>query len=125
LSQGGDDLLASRRVAAAGAAERLAEGAGEDVDAAQHATVLVGAAAALAEDAHRVGVVDHHHGVVALRQVADLGQRRDDAVHGEDAVGGDETDAGAGGLLEARLQVVHVGVAVAQPSRLAEPHAVD
>ena len=78
------------REAAAGAAERLAERGGHDVDAAGDAAVLRRAAAGLAEEAGGVAVVDHDERVVALGQVADLGERRDVAVHGEDAVGGDQ-----------------------------------
>ena len=94
LAQQGDDLGAGRDVAAGGAAERLAEGAGDDVDAVHDAVQLGGAAAAGADEADGVRVVDHDHGVVAVGEVADLGERGDVAVHGEDAVGDDQPAAG-------------------------------
>ena len=62
---------AARDVAAARAAERLAERAGDDVDALDHAVVLGRAAAAGADEADRVRVVDHHQRVVALGELAD------------------------------------------------------
>ena len=67
-----------------------------DVDAALDSAMLGRAAAVFADEADRVAVVDHHHGVVLLRQVADAGQIGDDAVHPEDAVGGDQAEAGVG-----------------------------
>lgn len=127
LAQQGDDLGAGCDVAAGGAAEGLAEGAGDDVDAVHDAVQLGGAAAAGADEADRVRVVDHHHGVVPLGQVADLGERGDVAVHREDAVGDDELAAGAalGRLLELLLQVGHVAVGVAEAAGLGEADAVD
>ena len=56
------------RVAAAGAAERLAERAGDDVDAVGDAVQLGRAAAVGADEADGVGVVDHHQRVVAARR---------------------------------------------------------
>ena len=50
---------------------------------------------------------------------------RDGAVHGEHAVGRDETHAGVLRILERPLELVHVVVRIAQPARLAEPDAVD
>ena len=85
------------------------------------------AAAAFAEMAVRVAIVDHDERAVALGEVADLRQLRDVAVHREDAVGGDQLEARAVrvGLLQPRLQLVHVGVGEAVALRLAEPDAVD
>jgi gamma-glutamyltranspeptidase/glutathione hydrolase len=88
-----DDLAARRRVATSATAERLAERAGQDVDPVGDAVVLGRAPPPCAEHADRVRVVDHHQRLVALREVADLGQRRDVAVHGEDAVGRDQPRA--------------------------------
>ena len=47
------------------------------------------------------------------------------AVHREDAVRRDQAVPSVGGLLEPRLELVHVAVRVAQPARLAEPDPVD
>ena len=125
LAQELDDLAPAGGVAAAGAAHRLPQRAGDDVHPLDHAEQLGRAAAALAHEADGVRVVDHHHRVVPLGQVADLAQAGDMPVHREDAVGGDQPPAGARRLDQARLQLVHVAVSVAQPSRLAEPDAVD
>ena len=59
LAQPADDGRAAGHVAAARAAERLAERAGQDVDAAHDAAVLVRAAPAGAHEPGRVRVVDH------------------------------------------------------------------
>ena len=119
------DRPARRREPAGRAAERLAERAGDDVDLAQHAAVLDRAAAGGADEAGGVRVVHHHQRVVRARQLDDAVQRGDVAVHGEHAVGGDQPQPRAGGLLQLRLQVVHVGVRVAVAGRLAQADAVD
>jgi hypothetical protein len=72
LAEHVDDLLPAAGVAAAGAAQRLAQRAGEDVDAVHHVVVLVRAPAGLAHEADGVGVVDDHQGVVLVGQIADL-----------------------------------------------------
>ena len=79
----------------------------------------------VADEAGRVRVVDHDERAVLLGQVADAGQRRDHAVHREHAVGHDELAPRAGGLDQARLELVEVAVGVAEALRLAEPDAVD
>src|SRR5690606_6336115 len=89
-----DDLAAGGDEPARGAAEGLAEGAGEDVDPAHGAVVLVAAAAGRADEAGRVAVVDHDHGAVLVGEVANRGDAGDVAVHAEDAVGGDHAQAG-------------------------------
>ena len=101
LAQQVDDLAVGADVAARRAAERLAEGAGEDVDAVHDPEELRGAAAARADEADGVRVVDHDQRVVPLGQVADLVQRGEGAVHGEDAVGDDDAAARVRGGLRA------------------------
>src|SRR5690606_3355709 len=110
LAQQGDDLRAGGDVTAGRAAERLAEGAGDDVHAVHHAVQFGRAAPAGADEADGVRVVDHDHGAVPVGEVADLVQRGHVAVHGEHAVGDDQRAAGSalGGLLELPLQVGHV-----------------
>ena len=76
-------------------------------------------------EADGMGIVDHHQGVVALGQIANAGEVGDDAVHREDAVGGDQPAAAIPGLAEPALEVGHVVVGVAQAARLAQPNAVD
>ena len=73
---------------------------------------LAGAGAARAEHAERVGLVDHQPGAVTAAQLGDLGQRRDVALHREDAVDDDQDAAAvAGGLLERVLEPVDPVVA--------------
>ena len=68
LHQVVDDLGRAGHEPARRAAERLAEGRGDDVHLADHPEVLRGAAAGLAEHAGRVGVVHRHHRVVLARR---------------------------------------------------------
>ena len=74
--------------------------------------VLGRAAAGLPEEAGGVAVVHHDQRVVAVGEVADLAQRRDVAVHGEDAVGRDQPRPRSGVVLEMRLEIAHVAVGV-------------
>ena len=57
------------------------------VDLAEHAEVLGDAAPGLAHDADAVRVVDDDDGVVRARELEDVGQLREVALHREDAVG--------------------------------------
>ena len=82
-------------------------------------------AASRSHEPDGVGVVHHHHRVVLVGQVADRREVGDVAVHGEDAVGGDQPQPRTRGLLQLRLQVGHVVVAVAEALGLAEADAVD
>jgi hypothetical protein len=72
-----------------------------------------------------VRIVDHHQGIVALGEIADSGEVGDDAVHRKDAVRGDQAEAAVLRFPQARLQLGHVVVGIAQPARLAEANAVD
>ncbi len=72
LAQPADDFPARGDIAAAGAAQGLAEGAGEDVDPADDAAQFMRAAAARADEAGGVRVVDHDQRAVAVGEVADL-----------------------------------------------------
>ncbi len=67
LAQPGDDLLARGHKAAAGAAQCLAQSAGQDVDAADDAAQFVRAAAARADEAGRMRIIDHDQRTVANR----------------------------------------------------------
>ena len=71
------------------------------------------AAAARAERAERVRLVDEHAHVVAVGELDDLRQRRDVAVHAEHAVGGDQRRA-AVALAQRPREVLGVGVAVGE-----------
>ena len=70
-------------------------------------------------------LIDHDEGVVFLREFVDLIERADIAVHGEDTVGGDDTETLCLGLFEFGLEVCHVAVRVTVTDRLAETYAVD
>ena len=109
------------------AAERLAERAGDDVDARSRAGQRRRAAALLAEMSGRVAVVDQDERAVAVGERADLPELRDMAVHREDAVGRDQLEPRTVGLglLQPVLELVHVGIGEAVASRLGQPDAVD
>ena len=76
------------------------------------------------ERAGPVRVVDHHPHVVAPRQLDDLLERRDVAVHREHAVGHDQR-AAAVGVAQPPREVLDVAVAVDERLRAREPAAVD
>ena len=120
-----DNFFTACGVAAAGAAKGFAKGAGDDIDAALHATVLGRATASLAEETRSMGVVDHDEGVIFVGQLADGFQVGDFAVHGEDAIGGDKLETLLGGVLELFFQVGHVVVSVTEAGGFAEADAVD
>ena len=82
-----------------------------DVDLAVEPGLGDGAAAAGAERAGAVRLVDDHAGVVAAGELDDLGQRGDVAVHREHAVGDDQRAAPLG-LAQAPREVVDVAVLV-------------
>ena len=87
----------------------------------------MGALADRADKAGGVAVVEMDQRAVAIRQVADLVQPGDIAVHGKHAVGGDQFEARASGIrgLKLRFQVGHIVVAVAVAAGLAQAHSVD
>ena len=120
-----DHLPRPGHEAARGAAQGLAQGGGEHVDAPLHAEVLGRAAAGAPHEPGGVRVVDEHHGAVAVGDGADLVEPGQVAVHGEDAIGDHQPDPGVGRLAELRLEIRQVGVRVAVPARLGEPDAVD
>src|SRR6185312_17405259 len=101
---------ASAGVAAARAAQRLAQRAGDDVHAAHDIVVFVSSPAAPAHEADGVGIVHHHQGVVFFREVTNAAKICDVTIHGEHAVGGDHFEPGLAGVLQLRLEVGHVAV---------------
>ena len=125
LPQQLDDLLASTGVAAGCAAERLAEGPGEHIDAAHHASRFMRASPVRPHEPDGVRVVDEDERAMLVREVADRAQVRDDAVHREHAVCRDELEAGILRRLELALEVGHVVVRVAEPLCLREANSVD
>ena len=125
LPQPLDDFAARGNVAPAPPAQSLAQCAGENVDARGDATVFRRTPAGGPHEAGGVRIIDHHQGVVACRQLADLFEPCDEAIHREHAVGGDEARARALRLFEALLEFRHVVVGVAVALRLAQANAVD
>ena len=103
------------------ARQRLREGAHDDIDFALKPEVAGRAAAALADNTQPVGIVHHDARAVPGGEFADLGQLRDVAAHGKDAVRDDEAARGLRHGAELGLKVVHVGMAVAE--HLAEGEA--
>src|SRR5215204_6186087 len=87
LAQQVDDFSSSADVPAAGAAERLAERATDEIDPIHHATVFVRAPASPAHEANCMAVVDHHKRSISFREVTNLAQRGDEAIHREHTVG--------------------------------------
>ncbi len=115
LAQHVDDLALAAGVAAAGAAEGLAQRAGQDIDPAQHAVMFVRAATLLAHETDGMRVIHHDERIVLVGEIADCGQVGDGAVHGENAVGDDEAKPRGGGVAQLGLEVGHVVVPVAMP----------
>ena len=70
-------------------------------------------------------VIDHHHRVVLVGQLANRRKIRNGAVHGENPVGGNQTKSGGLCFLKFDLQVFDRIVLVAKTLRLAEPYSVD
>ena len=111
---------------AAGAAERFAERAGDDVDLAHDAAIFMRAAPGLAEKTGRVRVVDHRRARRISRRDRQIAcQIGDGAVHREAAVGGDQSEARVPRFAQLRFEIGHVVVLVTKTLRFAEPDAVD
>ena len=125
LSQHVDDLLVPAHVPAARATERLSERAGDDVDTIGHTVQLGGSASVLTDESDGVRVVDHHHGAIAVRQLADLAQGCHVPVHREHPVGRDQPAACVGSLSQLVLEMGHVPVVIPVAPRGAQPDAVD
>ena len=106
------------------AAQRLAERAGDHVDAIDHAGVLGGAAAAVAEHADAERVVDDHHRVVALGEIADRREVRDPAGERVDAVGDDRAEPRPLRAAQDVLQVVGIVAAERDQPGAGEPRAL-
>ena len=119
------DLRRPRDETAAGG-QRLRERAHPQVDAILDAQQLGGAGAARPEHAGAVRLVDHQPRAVALAQLADLAQRRDVALHREDAVDDDQHAAAvAARALQGLLQFVQAVVPEGAQLRAREHAAVE
>src|SRR5439155_15043101 len=105
-----DDLRARADIGAV-APQRLPERADDYVHLAGQSGLGDGPTPARAQRARRVRLVDHQAAAVAAREVEQLGDRGDVAIHREDGVRDDQ------GALAARLaqppgQVLEIGVTV-------------
>ncbi len=116
--------LAGRAHVGAVAAERLAERSHHHVHLPGKARRGHRAPAAGTKGPGSVGLVHHQHAPVAARQLVEIRERRDIAVHREDAVGDDQRGTRACAA-QAPLEVLGVAVAVHEHLRPAEPAAVD
>ena len=127
LAQPFDDLGASGGIATGSAAQRLAQRAGNNVDAIHDVAIFMRAATGRADKAHRMGVIYHHQRIELVGEIADAAQVGDHPVHREDAVGGDKNMARAflPRLNQTGAQRLHIVIGVAIALRLAEPYAVD
>mmetsp|Transcript_65596 Transcript_65596/g.140220 ORF Transcript_65596/g.140220 Transcript_65596/m.140220 type:complete len:358 (+) Transcript_65596:63-1136(+) len=122
-----DEDLGAGGVAAGGAAESLAQSAVDNVHLPAHSAQLRRAPPSSPQETCGVALVYEDLGVILLGYGADLLQRGDVAVHGEDAVRDDHLvpDTLLDALLEDSLEVRHVEVVVAVTLSLAETDAID
>ena len=127
LPQQLDHLAPAAGKAARCTAERLAQGAGDDVDFAENAAVLMGAATGAAKEPAGVAFVDTEQRAESIADFTDLIELGDRAVHREHAVGENQGEActGVPGFFQAALQISHVVMLVAVALRFAQPDAVD
>ena len=103
-----------------GSAEGFAQRAGVDVNAVVEVEEFADAASVRTYDTGRVALVDHHQGIVFLGQGTDFVHGGYVAVHREHAVGHDDAEALGLGLLQAVLELFHVGVGIAVAFGLAQ-----
>lgn len=125
LAQHVHDFLFSGSEAPGSTAQCFAKGAGDDIDAIHDPAMLDGASAGFAHEAGGMAFVHHDHSVVAVGEVANLVEFGDAAVHGEDAVSGDQAAAGTCGGLKLGFEVGHVVVFIAKTLGFAEANTID
>ncbi len=118
-------LLAATGEAAAGAAERFPEGAGDDVDFAHHVPILVRAAPRFPKKSGGMRIVDHGQRVIFFGKIANAFQVRDCAVHRKTAVGRGQTKACIFRGSQLRFEIGHVVVLITEALRFAETDTVD
>ena len=110
---------------AAQAAERLGEGAHDQVYLVGQAEMVGRAAAVVAHDAEAVGIVDHQRGVVLLAKLHQLRDRGDVAFHRIDAVHHDEFRRAWLRDLQFLLKFIHIVVGELEYAAEGKPAAVD
>jgi len=107
-------------------ADRFAEGAHQDIDLAEHACRLGGAASACAQAAGAVRIIEQHHRVRVVGPLHDLRHGRDVAVHAVDTVDGDQHASGLRPHAFERLgEGLDVAVTEDRDLGAGEPGAVD
>ena len=104
------DRGGARGDVAADHAERLGERALDDIDLVERSVALGHAGAALAVHADRMHLVEVGEGAVAMREVADLADRRDVAVHRIDRFEGDDLGRRGIGRRQELLEMAEVVV---------------
>ncbi len=105
--------MPSGRVPTARSAEGFAQSTRDNVDAIHHLMMFMSPPAIRTHEANRMRIVHHQHCIVFVGKLAEVGKFRDVAIHGEDAVGCDESRARLSSRFEASFGVIHVAVGVA------------
>jgi hypothetical protein len=113
-----------RHAEAADRADRLGEGADDEVDIALAAHFLIHAAAVGAEEAHAMRFVAQDHRAMLLGDRDHFRQRRDVAEHRIDAFEHDQLAGLLGQAAEALVEILDAVVAEADDLGIAEPAAV-
>src|SRR5437773_6578110 len=109
------DFLAGTSDPTAGDPMRVAERACDDIDMVQDAELFRRAAPAGAQDAGGMAIIDHNGGLIALSELTDFRKPSQVAVHGENAICGDELEPTAGRFTQTLFQIIHIGVLIAIP----------
>ena len=133
--RGGEDVRAAdepqdlelrmvRDAEAADGADGLGEGADDEVDVVDHALLFSDTAAVLADEAHRMGLVDQHHRAIFLRDGDHLLERRDVAEHRIDAFEHDQLSGFGREPFQALFERFDVVVAERDDLGIAERAAV-
>ena len=117
--------LLPTRDKSAGAAQRLAQRAHADVNAAFDSQMFGNAAAMFAEHAGGVCFVHHQHGGMFFGQLGQLRQRRQIAVHAEERIGDDQSSAIARRILQQFGQMIDIQMAIHMHLGPREPATVD
>ena len=125
LTQQVDNLFLSCCETAHRTAKGFAQRACDDLHFAAEVIEFGHTVSCFADHSGRVRFIDHDESVVFLRELVDLIQRADIAVHREHTVRRYDAEALCLCFFQFLLQICHVSVGVAVTHRFAEAHAVD
>ena len=125
MAQEVDNLFLSGCETAYRTAKGFAERTGNDFHFAAQVIEFGYAVSCFADHSCRVRFIDHDEGVVFLRQFVDLIERTHIAIHRENTIRSDNTEALCLRLFQFLLQIRHIAVCVAVTYRFAKTHAVD